>query len=132
MITGVWYGPIMCRVESATLVYPDAEVPDGVFRGKWVYALKSMKWGTEYPFPSESQPEPGYSTESAFNLWELNNDAAIQYGVTIANLPDGFELKPVPVGAFVMAWNSTSKPDLQGFTLTLFTYPNQFDGSCPV
>ena len=69
-------------------------------------------------------------SESAFNLWELNNDNVTQYGVTVAGLPGDFELKPVPVGAFVMAWNTNSKPDSQGFTLTIFTYPNQFDGDC--
>ena len=129
MITGVWYGPIMCRVESATRVYPGG-IDDGIDRGKWVYALTSMAWAEEFPFPSAAQTDPGYVTESALNLWELNNDETTQYGIAVADLPSGFELKPVPVGAFVMAYNTNSKPDPQGFTLTIFTYPNQFDGDC--
>jgi hypothetical protein len=129
MITGVWYGPIMCRVESATRVYPGG-IDDGIDRGKWVYALTSMAWAEELAFPSAAQTNPGYVTESAFNLWELNNDNVTQYGVTVAGLPGDFELKPVPIGAFVMAYNTNSKPDPQGFTLTIFTYPNQFDGAC--
>tara|TARA_R110002126_G_scaffold289769_1_gene445450 strand:+ start:3699 stop:4088 length:390 start_codon:yes stop_codon:yes gene_type:complete len=129
MITGIWYGPIMCKVDSATRVYPGG-IDDGLDRGKWVYALTSMEWGEEFPFPSTAQAEPGYVTGSAFNLWELNNDETTQYGITVANLPGGFELKPVPVGAYVMAYNTNSKTDPQGFTLTVFTYPNQFDGDC--
>jgi hypothetical protein len=141
MITGVWYGPIMCRVEAATRVYPGGE-DDGIDRGKWVYTLTSMEWGTpdssdppvtviSYPFPKTSaQTNPGFSTVSAFNLWELSNDDVTQYGITVSSLPGEFELQPVPIGAFVMAWNTTSKPDPQGYVLTLFTYPNQFNGTC--
>jgi hypothetical protein len=61
----------------------------------------------------------------------LNNDNVTQYGVTVAGLPGDFELKPVPIGAFVMVWSASAKPDTQGFTAyALFTYPNQFDGDC--
>ena len=143
MITGIWYGPVMCRVEAATRVYPGGvpgDPPEDL--GKWVYTLKSMDWATldsssppvpvtSYPFPKTSaQENPGFSTDSAFNLWELNNDAVTQYGITVETLPGDFTLQHVPIGAFVMAWNTTSKPDPEGYVLTLFTYPNQFNGEC--
>ena len=129
MFTGIWYGPIMCKVESSTRVYPDGE-DDGVDRGKWVYSIKSMDWGDEYAFPDGSQSDPGFESTTALNLWELGNDATTQYGITVANLPGTYELKPVPDGAYVMAWTSTSKPDTQDFQLVVFQYPNQFDGAC--
>jgi len=129
MFTGIWYGPIMCKVESSTRVYPGG-VDDGVDRGKWVYSIKAMNWGDEYSFPTGSQTDPGFESTKALNLWELNNDNVTQYGVTVAGLPGDFELKPVPDGSFVMAWTSTSKPDTQGFKLVVFQYPNQFDGDC--
>lgn len=129
MFTGIWYGPIMCKVESSTRVYPDGE-DDGVDRGKWVYSIKSMDWGDEYAFPAGVQTESGFESTTALNLWELGNDATTQYGITVANLPGTYELKPVPDGAYVMAWTSTSKPDTQDFELVVFQYPNQFDGDC--
>jgi len=129
MFTGIWYGPIMCKVESSTRVYPDGE-DDGVDRGKWVYSIKSMDWGDEYAFPAGVQTDPGFESTTALNLWELGNDATTQYGITVANLPGDYELKPVPNGAYVMAWTSTAKPDTQDFQLVVFQYPNQFDGDC--
>jgi hypothetical protein len=129
MISGTWYGPIMCRVELATRVYPGG-VDDGVDRGKWVYTVKAIDWPDEYAFPTASRANSGFESTSALNLWELNNDATTQYGVSVATLPGTYELKPVPVGAFVMVWAGSAKPDTQGFRLALFQYPNQFDGAC--
>jgi hypothetical protein len=129
MISGTWYGPIMCRVEAATRVYPGG-VDDGVDRGKWVYTVKAIDWPDEYAFPTASRVDSGFESTSALNLWELNNDATTQYGITVSSLPGEFELQPVPIGAFVMVWSASAKPDTQGFRLALFTYPNQFDGTC--
>ena len=89
-----------------------------------------MEWGDEYAFPTGAQTNPGFETETALNLWELGNDTSTQYGVTVADLPGDFELKPVPDGAYVMAWTSTAKLDTQNFDLVVFQYPNQFDGDC--
>ncbi len=129
MFTGIWYGPIICKVESSTRVYPGGD-NDGVDRGKWVYAIKAIDWGDEYAFPTGSETDPGFESTTALNLWELDNDATTQYGITVANLPGTYELKPVPDGAYVMAWTSTAKPDTQDFQLVVFQYPNQFDGAC--
>tara|TARA_R110000751_G_scaffold62935_1_gene130301 strand:- start:604 stop:963 length:360 start_codon:yes stop_codon:yes gene_type:complete len=119
----------MCRVELATRVYPGG-VDDGVDRGKWVYTVKAIDWPDEYAFPTASRVDSGFDSTSALNIWELGNDNVTQYGVTVAGLPGDFELKPVPIGAFVMVWSASAKPDTVGHRLALFTYPNQFDGDC--
>ena len=131
MISGTWYGPIMCRVELATPVYPGGVPGDPpVELGKWVYTVKAIDWPGEYAFPTASRPNSGFESTSALNIWELSNDATTQYGITVADLPVDFELKPVPIGAFVMVWSSSAKPDSQEMRLALFQYPNQFDGEC--
>mgnify|MGYP003627201705 FL=1 len=121
----------MCRVEAATPVYPGG-VPSRPPQelGKWVYTVKAIDWPDEYAFPTQARAESGFESTSALNIWELSNDATTQYGVTVSTLPGTYELKPVPVGAFVMVWASSAKPDIQGFRLALFQYPNQFDGAC--
>lgn len=131
MFTGIWYGPIMCKVESSTRVHPGGVPEDPPEdHGKWVYSLKAMDWGDEYAFPAGEQTDLGFETETALNLWELGNDTSTQYGIPVESLPGTFELKPVPNGAYVMAWTSTAKPDTQEFNLVVFQYPNQFDGTC--
>ena len=120
----------MCRVELATRVYPGG-VDDGVDRGKWVYTVKAIDWPAEYAFPTASRVDSGFESTSALNLWELSNDATEHFGIQVSTLPDGFALDPVPIGAFVMVWSASAKPDTQGFRLALFTYPNQFNGTCP-
>ena len=129
MISGIWKGPIPCKVESSTRVYPGGD-NDGVDRGKWVYTIKAIDWGDEYAFPTGARTDAGFESSTALNLWELGNDATTQYGITVANLPGDYELKPVPAGAYVMAWTSAAKPDTQDFRLCIFQYPNQFDGDC--
>ena len=131
MITGVWYGPIMCRVEAATPVYPGGvpgTPPEEL--GKWVYTVKAIDWPDEYAFPTQARSESGFESATALNIWELNNDETTQYGITVETLPGGFNLQSVPIGAFVMVWSASAKPDTQGFRLALFQYPNQFNGEC--
>jgi hypothetical protein len=129
MFTGTWYGPIFCKVISSERIYPGG-VDDGVDRGKWSYQVTSMDFGSEYAFPAGADTNPAFTFLNAMNIWELNNDETTQYGVTVADLPGDFELKPVPNGAYVMVWTSHAKSDTQGFELCLFQYPNQFDGEC--
>lgn len=129
MFTGTWYGPIFCKVISSERIYPGG-VDDGVDRGKWSYEVTSMDFGSEYAFPAGADTNPAFTFLNAMNIWELNNDETTQYGVTVADLPGDFELKPVPNGAYVMVWTSHAKSDTQGFELCLFQYPNQFDGTC--
>jgi hypothetical protein len=129
MFTGTWYGPIFCKVISSERIYPGG-VDDGVDRGKWSYQVTSMDFGSEYAFPAGVDTNPAFTFLNAMNIWELNNDETTQYGVTVADLPGDFELKPVPNGAYVMVWTSHAKSDTQGFELCLFQYPNQFDGEC--
>ena len=132
MISGTWYGPIMCRVELATPIYPGG-VPGRPPQelGKWVYTVKAIDWPDEYEFPTQARTESGFESTSALNLWELSNDATEHFGIQVSTLPSDFALEPVPIGAFVMVWASSAKPDTQGFRLALFQYPNQFNGTCP-
>jgi len=129
MISGTWTGPIFCRVESSAEVYPGGVV-DTLKRGKWVYSIKAIDWGSEYAFPAGIRTNSGFESSTALNLWELSNDETTQYGVTVADLPGDFELKPVPNGSFVMAYVAPAKKDDQDFRLCIFQYPNQFDGDC--
>lgn len=121
----------MCRVEAATRVYPGG-VPDDppLDRGKWVYTVKAIDWPDEYAFPTASRTDEGFESTTALNIWELGNDQTTQYGITVESLPGDFTLQPVPIGAFVMVWVASAKPDTQDFRLALFQYPNQFNGEC--
>ena len=129
MISGIWKGPIPCKVESSTRVYPGGD-NDGVDRGKWVYTIKAIDWGDEYAFPTGSRTDAGFESSTALNIYELGNDATTQYGITVSTLPGTYELKPVPDGAYVMAYVSPAAKDDQDFRLCIFQYPNQFDGAC--
>lgn len=78
----------------------------------------------------------GEDVYSALNITELANKSSNIMGIDPANLPAGFKLQPVPIGAFVWCRVGTT-PYTEGGTnvgdngdLILFNYNNQFDGSC--
>ncbi len=81
----------------------------------------------------------GGSQPSALNLCELNNSADSLMGVDPDNLPEGFELQPVPASTHAMVWlyatpydSETQDPIIPGDkgVVAYFSYPNQFDGGC--
>jgi hypothetical protein len=68
----------------------------------------------------------------AINMHEIGNTNTTAMGVTIASLPGDYTLQSAPVGAGVLVWLSPgADQDTNGITpLSVFQWPNQFDGTC--
>ena len=95
--------------------------------GKWEYTVIAV-----YPTMSSDADEVEWtdSDQSAFygalNLYEQANTTTVHMGITVANLPGTFELKPIPDESIVPGVYVSA----QNFDGVFIWYPNQFDGAC--
>ncbi len=111
---GLLKGPYLARVLSNELV----EGADN----RWLYKVQFCQ-----NIPIETVEWTGGGNvgtlESCINIHEIGNNAQLSMGITKDDLPGDFELQPVPDDAGVILW-------LIGGGYGVFTYPNQFDGTC--
>ena len=142
-----WRGPYLAVIKSNEVIEDDL---------KWRYELEfitpaATTWETDdNPPVVKTLPDAdmlsdcwnyiglgtGEGIATALNITELGNSSNNIMGIDPSNLPAGFLLQPVPTGAFVWCQVGTT-PYTEGGTnvgdegdLILFTYTNQFDGSC--
>ena len=142
-------GPYLAIINppSGTPKQELAFLADGVTPIKWAYdyVVVSPEWSErngEYLWEANSdswktQGTGAGSVPSALNLCEINNTTTSLMGVDVSNIPDGYQLQPVPGTTHVMLWIASTPRktgDVSAIggegSVAFFTYPNQFDGSC--
>lgn len=120
-----WEGPYLMTVMGSTEMLDENDV---IIPNRWRYDLNEVSIDDVTDTDSWSRQNRTTDGEYAINLFEANNTASTVMNVDVANLPSGFSLQPVDTGAYVWAFfNVSSAPE--GF-VCIFTYTNQFDGSC--
>lgn len=111
---GLFKGPYLVRVLSSEPV----EGADN----RWLYKVQLCQ-----SFPGETVEWTGGGNvgimEKCVNIHEIGNNADLSMGITKDDLPGDFALQPVPDDVGVMLW-------IVGGGNGVFTYPNQFDGTC--
>ena len=124
-----WDGPHLMKVVESeamqTTADPAVDIPN-----RWLYALIAI--GIEdIRDPDTWTNDTSLSTEGLFaiNMVEAPNTATDALGVPIDELPEGFELQPIPDKTLVWAYFSIEVGD-PGF-LCVFSATNQFHGECP-
>jgi len=101
--------------------------PAGGVSNRYQYQLESIVFDPATGVVSTPTDPFTLPRACVWNLCEINNTQAVAMGVTIANLPGTFQLKPIPTGTIVPAWLSMDQDDeFTGFCM----WPNQFDGDC--
>ena len=118
------HGPYPCIIKSATRM-----AATGANKWKWLYRLVTIQFDASTPTITETVNMFDTVTDIAINLAEQSNTETIASGITVADLPGDFELQPIPVGAYVMAW-LISVPDDDTPILPMFSRPGEFDGEC--
>jgi len=93
---------------------------------RWMYKCKSMRFNPDTGLVSEQVNPFELPRPCVWNICEINNNATTAMGITVANLPGDFELKPVPIDTIVPVWLTMFESKYTGFLI----WPNQFDGDC--
>jgi len=104
---------------------------------RWLYTFVSViKNGYGYgTWVEESDPFAG---DARNTLEDMNSNSGVQgTGVDLVNLPDGFEIKPVPTNAIIRMYQvyvteSSSSSSSSGTSNPeyWFSYENAVDGDC--
>ncbi len=149
---GGWEGPKVLRVVSSQPMVargelldkgdPDADPPvpptydeDITLENRWWYEVEET--AIKLPTDLDSNRRTSHRNLTAFNSIEMPNTDTEALGIPVAELPEGFELKPIPNNTFVFGWstsvpgdkNATDYPEYQGYLL-MFSATNQFHGEC--
>ena len=93
---------------------------------QWLYAWSEAELisATPYTVAAKSLGVQG----TAVSMSELGNGAKVGYGVTVANLPAGFQPVQIPVGTpiWIVPWRQNN-----GSLLWLILNTQAVDGECP-
>ena len=132
---GKFVGPVPCKVISSTeITAVIGRPPEVLGQNMWKYVVAPLVWDMTNYITSDVTGDV-YSNQEmkAINTFEMGNTNLFAMGISISSLPEGFALEPVPLGAVVMVWMAPgSNTDVNGFqTIALFTWPTQFNGTCP-
>lgn len=133
---GKFVGPVPCKVISSTEITAviGDDPPETLGQNMWKYVVAPLVWDLTNYITSDVTGDV-YSNQEmkAINTFEMGNTNLFAMGISIPSLPEGFALEPVPLGAVVMVWMAPGGgTDVNGFeTIALFTWPTQFNGTCP-
>ena len=146
-----WSGPKLIRITDSTDMNargpqtdpgdPEADPPvpptydaDITIPNRWWYDVEEIS--LKNPADKDSWKVTSPRPMVAINLAEAANTDTQAMGITLADLPSGFSLQPIPDGTVVLAWTCSSPyekgethNEFKGYVLA-FTLANQFDGSC--
>lgn len=146
-----WQGPKLVRVMSSTEMNargpetdpgdPTADPPvpptyddDITVPNRWWYEVEELS--IKNPTDSEAWKVTSPRVMTAINTEEMANTETVALGITLADLPTGFSLQPIPDGTIALAWTCTTPhvrgethAEFQGYVLA-FSSTNQFDGTC--
>lgn len=143
-----WYGPYLAIINPPSGVAPQELATDSngdAYKWGYDFVIISPEFNEkdgEYLFEANSQcymstGEGAGDSPTALNLCEINNSEAVQMGVQTNNLQGTFKLQPVPDITHTFIWlcpmpyvDETSTNVGETGWLALFSYPNQFDGTC--
>jgi hypothetical protein len=93
---------------------------------QWLYAWAEAELVSASPYTVAAKAFAMVGT--AVSISELGNGARVAYGVTVANLPAGFQPVQIPVGTpiWIVPWRQNN-----GSLLWLIINSQAVDGTCP-
>jgi hypothetical protein len=104
----------------------DQDTPPGAAPVRWLYRVQVARHTTTGPDGADHDHPIAFTGQlfRAYNTFETANTrgGVTGHGVNLANLPPGFFLLPIPVGAVVPAWQVGGS--------WWFAVPNAVDGTC--
>lgn len=119
---GKFVGPVACKITAVDAITGRDNI--------WRYTVQVLEWDLDdYVGSTDTYADQEFY---AINMHEIGNTNTTAMGVTIASLPGDYALQSAPVGAGVLVWFCPgADQDTNDITpLSVFQWPNQFDGTC--